>query len=691
MGNVGKHGNQADVEELTETSEGWRLRDHEMKTRIAAPICCLLIFVVAAWAAPAKTYDLNDPAEPWRTARAGISTEVMPPHTPLERDGDRVRCWGRVYVLGSLFPSEATSREQKLLAAPIALQRKAGDQWHASKAGTFRFTTERGDRMDFEASSGFDGIEVSAKSWIEYGGLIRTDLVLRGDESVTVEGLRLVIPFAPEASIFHHGEMRWAHEIFERSPSETGRETSYPWMPLIWVGNHDMGLTVVTETWDGWTSADKGALRLVRTGTAMELHLNIITQPTALEKPLRYRIGLLATPAKPMPKDRYTLRPYGLPGSTLITGMGDWGANFQPLFSFPQPADFDKFAERLAKERARGHRYCYYITTSAVSNKTPVEKRNRADWLMSDRIFEGDEWQTSKGLIGVDSSCPASSFSDFMAWSVEQVVTRFDVGGIYIDNPGPYWCLNTRHGCGPGGKRKFPYFALHDLHRRLYTIVKSRRPGGVIWEHTSRTFNPLQLAWIDLYSDGEPYRRTKNYPKHVMPKVLSRTYFEISGTGHQVGAVPAFLSSMGVRGDGDWTQWLLSRVLPWGSLTWNEHGVVDGSVANAVARTRDAFGLGREAVDFYRPHELPEWFHLRGGDVIGCMWQRKADGAVLAVLANWGSEAVLARIDEKRVAAHLGPCVMFDAMNGAEVPDPFKVSVPALSFRMVRIESDGAR
>jgi len=79
--------------------------------------------------------------------------------------------------------------------------------------------------------------------------------------------------------------------------------TDYPWLSLVWVGNHDMGLTVVTETWDGWTSDGKGAIRLAHTEKTVELHLNIITEPTEWKDWPSYRIGLLATPAKPMHPD----------------------------------------------------------------------------------------------------------------------------------------------------------------------------------------------------------------------------------------------------------------------------------------------------------------------------------------------------------------------------------------------------
>ena len=48
------------------------------------------------------------------------------------------------------------------------------------------------------------------------------------------------------------------------------------WQPLVWVGNHDVGFTVVTETSDGWTST-KDAIRLRRRASEIQSvwHLDI--------------------------------------------------------------------------------------------------------------------------------------------------------------------------------------------------------------------------------------------------------------------------------------------------------------------------------------------------------------------------------------------------------------------------------
>lgn len=60
------------------------------------------------------------------------------------------------------------------------------------------------------------------------------------------------------------------------------------------------------------------------------------------------------------------------------------------------------------------------------------------------------------------------------------------------------------------------------------------------------------------------------------------------------------------------TQLTICFVLSYGQLNWNWHGWLDGTSAIAIAQTCLNLGVGREPVTYYRPHELPDWFHIGG-------------------------------------------------------------------------------
>ena len=272
----------------------------------------------------AARYDLNDPAEPWRTSRTGITARVMPPYTPLARRETAVSCWGRACGLGALLPTRISSQRQPLLARPIALELKQAESWTRIEADRTTFDRESPDRIHFQSSAEAGPIGIRSRGWIAYDGFIRIDLELTGGGAATIEGLRLVFTFHPEASIFHHAEIRWGPEVFRRSPTTDGNAVSYPWLPLVWVGNHDVGLMIAMETWDGWTATDD-AIRLSRDAEGLALTFNIVTAPMALDGKRTYSFGLLATPAKPMPDERWGLVIGDLPGRNVTTAMGDGG------------------------------------------------------------------------------------------------------------------------------------------------------------------------------------------------------------------------------------------------------------------------------------------------------------------------------------------------------------------------------
>ncbi len=642
---------------------------------------------LATYAAGIDRYSLDDPKEPWRQLKSGISTNVMSPYSGLLRDSNKVYCWGRSYELGVLFPASIVSQEQKILVEPIVLKIKMNNSWTAVSGFSPSFGQQREDRIEFFSHIPLGALEISTRSWIEYDGLIRVDMRLAAKEVVEVQGLEIIFPFTPESSIFYHTEVLWGPHIYKESPAKIGEVVFNNWQPLIWVGNHNIGFTVVMESREGWTSFND-TIEFKRNGQSMDLTLRIINKPVQIQEEKIYTFGLQATPVKEMRTDRWNTVIGTLPGENLRS-LGPVQP-FEPLFSYPQPNNFEEVANNISDLHKQGIRSCYYITTSATSEKSEVNKRNHENWLISKAIFGGGEWKVGQGLIGADSCCPASSFSDFMAWAVENVMNTFDVDGIYIDNPGPYRCENRLHGCGKGGVETYPYFALRDLHKRIYTIVKTRKPDGFVWEHTSQRFNSLQMSWLDVYSDGEHFRESKVYSREDLANMIDRTYLDITATGYQMGVIPAFLSSLTVREDrkdGEWSDWLLSRLLPYGQMVWAHQGWMDASLAMAAAKARSDFGLGVEPVNFYRPHELPKWLVMTSPkSIIACMWQRKRDEAAMVVLSNWNGEAILVRISHKDIINKYGLITLQDSLTGITIPNEYMmISIPANSFRMITI------
>jgi hypothetical protein len=141
--------------------------------------------------------------------------------------------------------------------------------------------------------------------------------------------------------------------------------------------------------------------------------------------------------------------------------------------------------------------------------------------------------------------CYQSVWQDALAHGIARLMDEYDVDGVYLDgtaNPPP--CQNRRHGCGyvrPDGSlgTTYPLWATREMMRRIYTIVKTRKPAGLVNVHQSTCMTIPTLAWATSYWDGEQFGSLEPGPfaLETIPLDAFRTEF----MGHQWGVPAEFL------------------------------------------------------------------------------------------------------------------------------------------------------
>ena len=152
-----------------------RMRTDSSKSRGRGRVVCAACLTLAVCAGGlANEYELDDPAEPWRTARAGLTEQVMPPYTPLVCRGNQVRCLGRQYDLSGHFPTAVVSQDLSLLTRPIALRIKRGGQWQDAKSEDLVFTQVAAHQCEYSGASDVGDLRIVTSSLLEYDGLVRT-------------------------------------------------------------------------------------------------------------------------------------------------------------------------------------------------------------------------------------------------------------------------------------------------------------------------------------------------------------------------------------------------------------------------------------------------------------------------------------------------------------------------------------
>jgi len=105
--------------------------------------------------------------------------------------------------------------------------------------------------------------------------------------------------------------------------------------------------------------------------------------------------------------------------------------------------------------------------------------------------------------------CYRSAWQDYMADGIARTMDEYDLDGVYLDGmANPWKCRNTKHGCGyvkPDGTigDTYPIFATREMMKRIWTLVKSRKPDGMINVHQSTTMTIPTVAFATSYWDGE--------------------------------------------------------------------------------------------------------------------------------------------------------------------------------------------
>ena len=250
-------------------------------------------------------------------------------------------------------------------------------------------------------------------------------------------------------------------------------------------------------------------------------------------------------------------------------------------------------------------------------------------------------------------------WQDWLADGVARLIDEYDIDGVYLDTTAcvrSEGCANGRHGCGrrrPDGTvaPTFPLFATREAMKRLYTIVRTRKPDGLVDMHNSQF---PAVAWGTGVWKGEGLAYNKPYT------------FEEAHAFTLLHDVP-------IRGlGGGW--------LRFNSKLW---------------KLFDAFGR-KEArwLPYWKNADFVQVMPQGTDETPGayCSLYRHDENGVLAVVSNLGREKaeVLVRFDLARLGLGDRAVSATDAVGGEALSiENGAVGFPAMvsmDWRIVRIE-----
>ena len=380
----------------------------------------------------------------WEKNTLGRERVVIPPFTPLQVNPAEatVACVLRRHQLDDTgLWRQVTSQDCDLLAAPMRLEIQSDGRTHVATGNSLMFTEQAADRAVGEASWMAGPVRGRTAFAFEYDGLMQITMHLEPAE-VVVDAMQLVIPMKtaetwlmhPVTDLLRHhyaglipngqgklwdygGKLREVKYTETGGPEADGKvwdsrhvarwQLPGPFVPYIWLGGPERGICWFAENDRDWAlDPQQPTLEIRRQGATTALVVRLATRPFALTRGRTITMGLMATPAKPMPETPVNFRRWWAgsmsartTGTAHFNFMGAcyyWGAA-GPCFAFyPAFRDFRIYDEFVRVRRSgnidRGYTDTWLEHFRAPEFEPHLETyRAHINWTLN--FFAADGWR----------------------------------------------------------------------------------------------------------------------------------------------------------------------------------------------------------------------------------------------------------------------------------------------------------
>lgn len=584
---------------------------------------------------------------------AGISDEVLPPWTPVVVSGSTVNVWGRAYRFEGLpFPASIKTRDSEILAAPITLAAVVDGKPLTWTGPTCRTVEARPNVVRLSTTAESVALRCEGAVAIEYDGMIRADVRLVPKGKLSLEKLILEVPLhAAHAKYLHFWPGRWGSVFNSDALAQEGFRG--PFKPFYWLGDEWRGLAWFSESDRGFfnTAGDR-VVEIVREGEVVRLRVNVITVPQSVAEPLEYTFGFQATPVKPARPDAWDFR---------ICHMGGYGIESQPM-KLPDGSQ-GTLLDYLAASGVRN--LCFHEHWTDIQNYTTTTHGEQLRKLveacharkiqlllyhgyeMSNIAPEWDRWH-EECLVHPRAGgyhrkpeqrayivCYRSPWKDFIADGIDKLMAEYKIDGVYLDGTSEPWgCSNVRHRCGykrPDGSigTTYPIFAVRDLMKRIYTIVKKRNPNGQVNVHQSTCMTIPTLAFATSYWDGEQLQGLKR--ARPAQEVLPLAAFRAEFMGHNWGVPAELLWYSG----GPFTRTEALSMALLHDVPMRPLSVDDLAIAARLWKVFDAFGRAEAT---WVPYWQSDACVCTGSPALKVSLYHRPQQGLIAVIANIAQE-----------------------------------------------------
>ncbi len=651
-----------------------------------------------------------------------MTDSVLPPWTPVraeKREANRavhIGVWGRTYEFaGSVFPSKINILGRQILAGSVSMHAEV-DGRHAAWEREVEPQIAEADsgRVRLQWDTEAENVTLEGTATVEYDGMVRFDIVLRPSRPVQIEDLRFEIPIKSE-----YASLRTYWPIQHRTTINSGEVPEggmfLPFKAFVWLGNEDLGLAWFSESDADWfpryprraieIQKQKGETKLILHLVDRPMVLNPKAEPTSGTIPrLSYTFGIQATPVKPWPSDFHSWH--------LDHGVGYGWEEREPG---QRMSKLEIAAERGVKTLVFHESWTEIQNYSSTARGEDLKRLVSATHELGMKIllyfgYEmstiAPEWDEFSKLFLVRPRaggytrlpeqtayvvCYRSRWANFLVEGIQEVMKRYGVDGVYLDTTTlPSACVNTDHGCGYRShdgriKPTHPIFAVRDMLKRIYAVVRAKAGGMVNTHQYSCVLTPT-LSWSTSYWDGEQIARMTPEGKPPLELVSLEGYrAEFMGRNH--GMPAEFL--VYVPGHTLSTRQALALSLI------HDVPVRPGGVGSMLRQISKIWSVWDD-FEVDNAEWFPYWsnseFVSTNPPDIMVSFHRHPRHGLLFVISNLGNEESLVevRIDVEQLGITGRNVNAFDAETNEHVEfheGTVAVEVPATDYRLVRVRA----
>ncbi len=477
----------------------------------------------------------------WQGTDAGVSDKVIPPWTPVQVEGTRIRVWNREYELDGLGIAQGIRnggisqiQSMRLIATVNGNDRIVG----GSRPEVTRQTEAW---VDLVGNREVEGIRFQSHTRVEFDGCLIQDLTYGPADParpIRLEGLRWEVELpAEEATHFCASAGGWTavHDVLQArwTSQQTGSGMLMgDFVPYIWINNGDRAFLWFADNDKGWVTEQDRAIptqEIVRKGDRVVLTVRLVEIPVELNESRTLRQGWMVFPSRPLPpgfrsifcatsRDDY-------PGAraTHFWFEGDW-AVLWPYYCSPFPWNMEKsksLFEEVMRRTGPTHHPCVGSIAHSIGRYQDYEGRPFPEFSV--------DWGEQPGVIGNSDVTQSRGPIDFRVYHYRRWVREAGFRGLYVDEN--YIGLDRNPLTGgayvrPDGvlQHGYTYLGLREYYKRMMTMFHQEGvPRPNIWLHT--TGGAAFHAWLgDIFMEGE----------NVEPSDQEWDYLEVLPAGRMI-------------------------------------------------------------------------------------------------------------------------------------------------------------